>query len=128
MISDLQCTKGTTKSKTIPKICRVGDALIGMAGNLEDILAARQWFENGRQGDFPKSEALNGILLNKDGIWEFFGNGIPYKYPGKFLAVGSGGDFAMAAMDAGADIKKAMKIAMKYDAGSGFGTTYMELE
>jgi ATP-dependent protease HslVU (ClpYQ) peptidase subunit len=98
-----------------------------MAGNLEAILAARQWFANGQQGDFPKDENLTGVLVNKDGIFEFFGNGIPYKVPTKFLAIGSGSDFAAAAIEAGADIKKAMKIAMKYDVGTGFGTTYLEL-
>ena len=128
MIADLQATRGNTKGKTIPKIMKVDGALLGMAGNLDAILAVRQWFENGRQGDFPKDDNINGIIVNKEGIWEFFGNGIPYKYPGKYIAIGSGADFAMGAMEAGADMVTALKIAMKLDTHSGFGTTYMELE
>ena len=128
MIADLQVTRGNTKGKTIPKIMKVDGALIGMAGNLDAILAVRQWFENGRQGEFPKDENINGIIVDKNGIWEFFGNGIPYKYPGKFIAIGSGADFALGAMEAGADMVKALKIASKLDTGTGFGTTYMELE
>jgi ATP-dependent protease HslVU (ClpYQ) peptidase subunit len=128
MIADMQVTRGNTKQKTIPKILRVGNSLIGMAGNLDAILAVRQWFENGQQGEFPKDENISGVIVNKEGIWEFFGNGIPYKYPGKYLALGTGSDFALGALEAGADMATALKIAKKLDTHSGFGTTYMELE
>lgn len=128
MIADRQTTKGSMKYKSPGKIKRIGESIVGLAGNLDSIWAVWEWFDQGAQGEFPKTEDINGIVLNKEGIFEFYTNGklIPIAMP--FHAVGSGAELAIGAMEAGADIHGAMKIALKRDAWTGFGTTYLELE
>lgn len=128
MVADLQVTKGTYKYKTVPKIISVNGELVGLAGDLDEVVACRRWYAEGKTGEWPKVENIMGILVNKKGIFEFYSNGELIPVVGNHFAIGSGAEMVLGALEAGADLKTAMKVALKHDAGTGFGMTYLELE
>lgn len=52
-------------------------------------------------------------------IRTYQGGGLWIDHLGKYAAFGSGGAYALGALAAGATAREAVKIAMKFDCGSG---------
>lgn len=113
---------GTCLPQTnLRKVRRIGDALYGMTGHPEDFELFEEWFQNG--ADKNEKPSLNDdfllLAVNQEGRIQFWTDSLaPYDIDAGFMAIGSGKELALAAMEAGADAIRAVEIACKYDTGS----------
>lgn len=93
----------------------------GSAGRLEDAALFRTWVERDCTGDQPSfSDGFDAILVRPDGWLCYVGEKgriVPFK--AEFAAVGSGEQYAMGAMAAGASAEEAVRAAIQFDTGSG---------
>jgi len=120
MCADSQWTDGEERGP-VRKVHRIRGALIGLAGNLDDIHAWLQAYKSGNA--LPKCIAT-ALLLDQTGVytWNSAEGWLPMPSP---WAIGSGGKLARAAMMAGADAKQAVRIAIQIDASTnGVVRTY----
>lgn len=114
--------------RTTTKAFHVGDALAAYAGDAdagEEVLA---WFREGRDpAKFPASQrdkdSWAGLLVVwEDGsLWKYERTPYPVKYPPQQFAIGSGRDFALAAMHLGKTAAEAVEVACVFDSGCGNG-------
>jgi len=102
-------------------------SVVGGAGNSFDLLSWRNWLEAGKQGDCPISdERFAGLILSTDGVILWVDHkGREIEVPGP-CAIGSGQDFAIGAMEAGATPEEAVRIACKRDSGTGGAVIALE--
>lgn len=125
------------------KIRKIGDYLVGGAGRLSSVLTFFSWFEQNLrcqaaqesiaglliQSDPDKEdEEFLAIVVHPDGkIFVHEGNDPSRAVPAgtDYYAIGSGADFALAALDAGATPEEAMEVAKMRDVFSG-GQTFVE--
>lgn len=119
----------TILSTEAVKVQRLDDGrIVGTCG--DTALAAKlvAWL-NG-QGDKPEGKAEDdfaALVLRTDGVIEYIsGHCISTIVPPP-VAVGSGMDFAIGAMEAGASPQEAVEIACKRDPGSGGKITVCKL-
>lgn len=144
ILSDGKVTLGGRVDTTeFKKVRKIGDYLVGGAGRLTSVLSFFQWFEQNLQCEAAR-DAVPGLLISSnpdkedeefialvvhpDGkIFLHEGNDPTRAYPvdAEYYSVGSGSDYALAALDAGATPEAAMEVAKKRDAFSG-GTTFIE--
>jgi hypothetical protein len=103
------------------KIERIGDSLIGCAGNVESIFKFLSWFKNQERErpEFSESDSFSAIVLNKRGMYWFCNTTYPSKVCEPFFALGSGSMAAKAAMLCGKTPTEAVGIAIKCDKNSG---------
>ncbi len=118
MVSDSRCNCGSTWLPAT-KIYRIGDELIGIAGNVIDEQKWLKWHRAGRRAPRPKMEAFCAIILRKDGLYEADNTGLEMLIERGFHAIGSGGAAAIAVMLAGHGAEEAVRIACLVDIGSG---------
>ena len=117
-----------TLIRTLTKIFRVRDCLVGYAGGAcygEEILA---WFRDGAKPEtFPESqrneETNTGLLvIHPDGVVHRFEmTPYPLTLKDESVAVGSGREFAIAAMHCGKTATEAVEIACLFDCNCGNG-------
>lgn len=107
------------------KIERHGNNLIGFTGDLSLRRAMINWLLDGADPKLvPKGLDFNTnhariIIANKKGVVEYQNDtGHPCEV-GKIYATGSGAQYAMGALLAGANARQAVKIAIKLDPNSG---------
>lgn len=119
-----------TLGRTMTKIFRHGDMIFGGAGVLTTLEAMRAWVIGGCVfGEFPKlpkddpdRQVTSFWVINRNGtIVKFEDSPYPLRYNDPFFADGSGRDFAYAALEMGADARRAVEIACKYDIYCGGG-------
>ena len=139
MAGDLQFTYGGhLKMKGKSKIFLIPDdtskmlfnsksAVIGFCGNADQFGPALAWLES-LDGKPPKCKSLETVVLTKKGdIYHSAGLGNWMKVDDPFFAIGSGMQYAMAAMGSGKDPYEAVKIASKFDPMTGLGFNKIEL-
>lgn len=102
---------------------------VGLCGNIDEFSIVYEFFSDPMSvKKAPKLKAGTGLILTDDGkIWTFCSanNWIAVDQP--FYAVGSGMNFAMGAMAAGASPYEAIKQTCKHDPNSGMGVTKIDL-
>ena len=95
--------------------------LAGASGEACDVAAALAWVEDGMTGQCP--DLLQGtelLIAAQNGPVLFRDRDRPlYPIFGEFFALGSGSAIAMGAMAAGASAEEAVKIACRFDKGTG---------
>jgi hypothetical protein len=102
------------------KVHRVGEWLVGGAGDSGTIRRFIKWFENGRKTPHPKMpDNFCMLSLGPDGLIYWSAAMIPEPIERGFHAIGSGGNAALGAMMNGADCKRAVEIACLIDTGTG---------
>lgn len=126
MAADTQVTAGNRKFRT-HKVRRMADGgLIGGAGHLTNILRVQRWAEEGFSGELPE------LKDGEDDEGEFeclvvMGDGSAYLLDSElelmpihdeFIALGSGGNYAMGAMACGMSPLEAVRIAARFDAAT----------
>lgn len=117
---DSQCTKcGLIATSNYNKRYDYDGHRFFMAGTVSDM---EPFFKAMIANDDSRDFDVSGFMVDPDGkIWEVGGGGGPWKTPiiGAHAAVGSGRDFALAAMDFGKTAVDAVKYAKTRDTGTG---------
>lgn len=126
------------------KVRKIEGYLVGGAGRLSSILTFFDWMEQKikaerLQDELPslvmetdpekEDEEFVALVVHPDGeIYLHEGNDPSRAYPidTDYYSVGSGSDYALAALDAGATPERAMDVAKFRDAYSG-GATFFEV-
>ena len=119
---------------TVTKIYRVRECLVAGAGDFDRIQEAVAWFASGADpAKLPPFQRDNNdfvglVVIQPDKtILRYERGPYPFKIESPFYAMGSGRDFAMAAMHLGLKAKEAVQVAMALDSGSGNGIDTMTL-
>ena len=135
--SDGQVSFGSRIDTTsLKKVRKINGCLVGGAGRLASVLQFFDWFQEWSdaqqvQGDAPHvkvfvpegidDEDFNGLVVFADEVvFMYEGGKKSYQLTGQdYYAIGSGSDFALAAMDAGAEAEEAVAVAILRDVYSG---------
>ncbi len=131
LAADRKSTYGNTTRSTT-KIHRVGAALVGYSGGASVGNEVIAWFRDGADPQkFPamqrdKDEHVNLLVVYADErIHEYIRTPFPEVVEDKFVAIGSGRDFALAAMHLGQSAAQAVELACRLDANCGQGVDSM---
>lgn len=104
------------------KIFKFRGKLVGCAGDADLCSAFQEAMRLGRKPKVPPSvdpdRAFNALVVDKKGIWHFDDTFTGDLVQEPFMATGTGGDAARAAMMAGATPEQAVEIACQIDSGS----------
>lgn len=131
LAGDKMCTSDGL-GLTITKVRRHENLLFAGAGNSSRIKEMLEWIIAGRDPEKLPSfqrEADRSvvILLIEDGQpYLYEESHVPIKLEMPFMAIGSGRDYAMAAMHLGKSAREAVEIACIFDANSGNGIDVLE--
>jgi hypothetical protein len=119
---------------TVTKIHRAPTGeLIAFAGDFDTGMALAIWYMNdrdpknypdNRNGDYTRATLM---VIRKEGVFMYERLPVPLKYEDSFTAMGSGRDFALAAMHLGKTAQEAVAIACLYDTACGNGIDTLEL-
>jgi ATP-dependent HslUV protease subunit HslV len=119
MAADTAVTAGGDRyCGTIRKIERIGGCLIGCCGCVESNELFFRWWREGCRADRRPSlrEGFAAIVVSPDGTVTCWGDKlVPMRIDADFHADGSGADFAIGAMAAGATAEQAVMIACHFD-------------
>lgn len=121
LAGDTMVTRGNWKSTITSKVWIIGrgkkQVLYGGCGNIDDVLAVKAWLEG---GDKPSPRDFSAMRVFRDGRVELLHESLfwhPWEAASPF-AMGSGRDFALAAMMCGKNAEEAVAIAAKIDSGT----------
>ncbi len=119
---------------TTTKLHRIDGMLIGCAGLTAHITEMVAWVKAGREAaQLPTpqrstSDCISMLLIDRDGsVLHYESSAYPILIEGDKWAIGSGRDFAMAAMHLGCDARRAVEVACALDATCGNGIDTLEL-
>ena len=131
--ADRQVTEGD-----IPHLCRKifrlrGGDIVAFVGDMRHGLELVAWFKaGGHVRAYPKarkSDSATLIVFQTGGhVFEFDGGPQKMPVPDKFMAWGSGKGPALGAMAMGADARRALKIASRYNSACGMGVTVLTVQ
>lgn len=118
----------------VTKIFRVPGGAVAFAGSGLHAARLLEWFRRNRPVDqwpAPKNEdqSADALFIAGDGqILMYSGeSSTPTPSESSFVAMGSGRDFALAAMHLGHDARQAVEVAIALDINSGLGVDAIEL-
>lgn len=104
---------------------RIGkNSIYGACGDWDKCLKMFQALET---GELDSDIDVTVLELRNDGIWIYESTIIPAKIKNDWWAIGTGANWAMGALAAGATLMEAMEIACKYDTSSRGPIDYMTL-
>lgn len=119
---------------TVTKIRRVGQLLVGGSGEIALIGNMLEWIRSGRDpATFPASQRDKDdwqpvLVIEADATISLYERTPhPIRYEQRTAAIGSGRDYAMAAMHCGKTAAEACEVACALDAGCGNGIDTLEL-
>lgn len=129
LASDSLVSSGNTRAGEVRKIARHGNLMGGISGPLDAAEKFLRWIESGCEGDCPQlGDGSDAILIR--GRKTFYvgpsGTVVPFRAP--FAATGSGENLAIGAMAMGASAIEAVKVAIRFDEGSGGRIASLTLE
>ena len=138
MAADRQAATGNTPHVShggkIKRITFNGvDALIGRCGTIASAMQVVDWLAAGANPankpeiSSAEDDSFSLLLATAKGVYYFATGTIPVFIGRRPWAIGSGGDYALGAMEAGADARKAVQIACKLDINSGMGIDVLTL-
>lgn len=122
---DTQVTSGNRKFRT-HKVARLPcGGLIAGTGNLAHILKVTRWVQAGyaekARPDFGEDDKgeFECLIVSGDGTVSLLDDDLePMVVTDAFIAIGSGGPYAVAAMECGKSAADAVRVAAKYDAAT----------
>lgn len=135
MVADKQMSYHKSQVVKTWKVPHFADAsqnwLIGGSGNLTQLQQFLDWWVAPTASNVPCPQ-LNDchvlVMSPKGKIALYVNSCTPIELDEKFYSVGSGSDYAMGAMEAGADAKTAVKIASKRDPATGASLRILSLK
>ena len=116
------------------KLFRVDGDIIATAGDDAPGMVFVDWYPKRKKRVKPPAKLIDGdadfccLVLTKEGLWWYDKWCRPGKVMHDFYAIGSGGSYAMGAMDRGATAAQAVETAMRYDCYTGGDVVTMQLE
>lgn len=110
----------------VEKLRKGKSSLYGACGDWDKILKFYSVLESG--GDLDSDIDVTVLELRADGIWIYESTIIPARIKNDFWAIGTGANFAIAAMHLGLSPAEAVKIACLYDTSSHEPIDVMKLE
>lgn len=119
--------------RTVTKIFRVANALVGIAGDGAQGMDMVRWIECGSDREkFPaaqrdKEQWATVVVVNGAGLWLYERTPEAMRIEDSFYATGSGRDYAMAAMHFGKSAREAVEIACLFDVNCGNGIDELRL-
>lgn len=134
LAADKQTTFGGLRATTT-KVHRINGNLIACAGIAAQIAEFLVWFEAGaKPADMPASQrdtdkSVDALVVRPDGAVVQYGN-TPHPIPieDRQFAIGSGRDYALAAMYLGKTAREAVEVAAVFDPSTGNGVDELTLE
>lgn len=134
LAADKRCSGGSAVF-TVRKIDRLSDgSLVGLTGDTAYCAQMLAWLRDGEKlADFPATqrdrEKFAGVLVVRPTgeVWKYEDTPHPYRIEDRFYAIGSGRDFALAAMMLGKSAREAVKVACEFDASCGNGVDTLTL-
>jgi ATP-dependent protease HslVU (ClpYQ) peptidase subunit len=134
LAADKRATFGGNLILTTTKIRRIGNMLVGYAGGADFGEQMVQWVADGADpADFPTGQRDKddwaGVLVLRPGqpVARYERTPYPILFEDRCVAVGSGRDFAMAAMYLGCDAKRAVEVACALDVNCGNGVDVLTM-
>lgn len=117
--------------RTITKIERYGNQLLGVSGETHIGAEMSAWFKAGADPEkFPpkaRDDEATLMVVREGQVWLYVTSPYPLLVEDRSTAIGSGRDFAIAAMALGLDAKAAVELASRFDAGCGNGVDTLTL-
>lgn len=133
LAADRRSTTSWGAHNEVTKIWRHDGALFGMTGKPALGFRLSEWYKAGAQpANFPSECAAPNeadlIVITPAGHALTYSTGpYPERWEDKFLAWGSGRDFAIAAMHCGRDAREAVAITCRYSVHCGNGIDSLTL-
>lgn len=120
----------------LKKVRKINGCLVGGAGRLASVLQFFDWFQEWSDAQQVQGDAPHVKVFVPEGINDedfiglvIFADEIAFMYEGGkksyqlelngYFAIGSGSDYALAAMDSGASAEEAVAVAIKRDVYTG---------
>lgn len=139
MAADSQTTAQGGRRANVRKVFKVKGFLVGLAGSARIAMHLLDDFTVYAKGSTPpkimeikpdsSSEwAFLLVVTPKGHVYKYENGGKPWRLYGKFHSIGCGSDYAMAAMEMGADAIKAVKVAAKFDINTGLPVKTIKLK
>ena len=100
----------------VEKLRRGQESVYGGCGDWDKLLKFYNSLESG--ADLDSDTDVTVLELRSDGIWIYESTIIPAKIKNDFWAIGTGANFAIAAMHLGLSPAEAVKLACLYDTSS----------
>ncbi|MBU3577526.1 hypothetical protein [Polynucleobacter sp. UK-Kesae-W10] len=133
LAADKQVTNADSGHGITTKIFRVNGSLVAGAGSADVFSSLLHWYINGAiEEDFPSIQADTNdatfMVISPEGRVMFY-NRTPHPMiiENEYTAMGSGRDYALAALHLGCDAVKAVQVACEFDVYSGRGIDTLTL-
>lgn len=127
MAADKLACIGDNKHGIVTKVFKIKGSLIGFSGASDVAVTILRWFERGcSEDDWPELQYDNRecsvLVVSADNVVKMYERyPIPIIMEHDIHAIGSGQDFALAAMHLGHDPIKAIEVASALDCYTGNG-------
>lgn len=130
LASDSLCTVGGSVCGQYDKIADIHGFLLGGCGAIANVCKFFDWFRNkhanyDQPAPIPPDDTLRPkenewytiIMVHKETgtIWQVDDGGYPHRLEADFMAIGSGRQFAIGAMEMGASAAQSITAAMRHD-------------
>lgn len=120
MLCDSRLSSDGAGNSNARKVFRIRGELYGVTGVYVDSMAFISWVKSGKAEDIPSMEHVQAVCISKERkLYMFDSDPRPYVIDDKVYAIGSGSNFALGALAAGASPRDAIRIAARYDPGTG---------
>jgi hypothetical protein len=120
MACDSRLTFGNEFYTVSDKIMRIGEEIVGCAGDTDAIFKFLEWFRvKGPMPEMDGEKRFEAIVLNRKGIHIYVNSFYPMTIRERFYTGGSGGMAAKAALLCGKTPSEAVRIAIQCDNNSG---------
>lgn len=120
--------------RTITKIFRFEGGLFGSAGSASRSAEMFEWIKSGadpaRVPAYQLTDDYQAVMIvdNDRRVWLYGASPHPFRLEDPFHAIGSGRDFAIAAMHLGCNAARAVEVASHFESGCGNGVDTLEFE
>lgn len=113
------------------KLVRIGGLLVAGAGDSAGVREMHEWVRGGRKKDeLPafqrdRHDCVELLVVERGVCYLYQASHVPVTILQRFFAIGSGSDYATAAMHLGKTAAEAVELASLYDTSTGCGVDVM---